>query len=173
MKIHLNHHLPESLLREARIAAGVYTVRCKKSGSRTHQVKYDVILEGESGRRTNQRWGMDETGVEAATWDQWGIYLAVIFEADPTAKTDFYKDAEDFHRQTGGRFERLVMPLEIADEIDRVVLSQDSPDYKITAHRWTPDFENNRPLSGYLTLRCKGHSTKKNKRAECHAVVIR
>lgn len=172
MKIHLNIEDRVKTLNDAREAAGVWHERCKASGSRTHLAKYDIILSGESGRQMNSgRYGPAPCGsTEAATWDQWGIYLAVIFEADPTAKTDYYADAEDFHRQTGGRFDRE--PNGGPFDAERV-LSRESPDYKITAHRWTPDFENNRPLSGYFTLRCEGHSVKKNKRAECHAVWVR
>lgn len=179
MKIHLNHPTPEFVLTQARKTSGVWHERLVRKGSRTHDVAYDVILSGESGRYTNQRW-VNGDGVEAATWDQWGIYLAVIFEADPEAKCvggggGGYANAEDFHRKTGGRFERGLFEdgVPVGDVPDGLVLSQASPDYKITAHRWTPDFENNRPLSGHLSLRCKGHSTKKNKRAECRAVLVR
>lgn len=173
MRIHLNIAHPTTrydVLRTAAKLAGVGFDRYTKYGSRSHDCAYDVILSGESGRRTNQRWGFQEEGTEAATWDQRGIFLAVVFEADPSAKTPYYKDAADFHRQTGNRFRREWHDMEAASDV--LVLSQSSPDYKITAHRWTPDFEANRPLSGYLSLRCKGHSAARNMRAECHAVLV-
>lgn len=170
MRIHLNHGTPDTLLSTAARTAGVAFDKYKKGGSRSHFWGYTIILEGESGRHTNSGSYGARTDSEAATWDQWGIFLAVIFEADPGAKTDSYANAEDFHRKTGGRFDMH----NIADlDPDALVTSQSSLDYKITAHRWTPDFENNRPLSGHLTLRCKGHGTKKNKRAECHARLVR
>lgn len=167
MKIHLNHPTPWDLLTTARQLAGVSHARIERSGSKTRHCKFDVILEGESGRRTNQRWYSGEQGVEAATWDQWGIYLAVIFDADPEAKTDYYADAEDFHTQTGGRFDRDCVN---ADGYDGFVLSQSSPDYKITAHRWQYDAATSQPWSGRRTFYCKGHSAKRNMRAECKAV---
>lgn len=48
----------------------------------------------------------------AATWDEWGIVLAAIFEADPTAimgsaKRPVYADRDDYHWKTGDRFRSL------------------------------------------------------------------
>lgn len=174
MRIHLNLSLDQqiSVLDQARRASGVYLDRNDWYGSRTHQRAVDVILSGESGRRTNQRWRVGDEGVEAATWDQWGIFLAVIFEADPSArcgsaKYPQYADAEDFHRQTAFRFHRN------SDEPDFHVLSRDSADYKVTSHRWDYDPAFGRPLSGGLVLTCKGHGVPRNKRADCTAMLVR
>lgn len=41
----------------------------------------------------------------AATWDEWGIVLARLFDADPDAFVPgAYESAEHFHWATGGRF---------------------------------------------------------------------
>ena len=169
MRIHSN--LPEhefvDTLNDARKASGVRFEKRTWHGSRTHERAVEVLLEGESGRAANNR---HSHYVEAATWDQWGIFLAVLYEADPTilcglATYPTYANDEDFNNKTGARFDRCAGG-------ESTVLSQDSPDYKITAHRWEYDFEASQPWSGGRTYYCKGHSAKKNKRAECHAVRV-
>lgn len=163
MRIHLNHPTPWHLLMDAKNLAGVSHARIDQHGSRTHHTAFDIILEGESGRRTNQRWPMGtDYYTEAATWDQWGIYLGYVFEQDPEAKTPYYANAEDFHRQTAHRFDRS--RYEMGKALADLVLSQSSPDYKITPHRW--EYRNG-------VLKCKGHSAAKNMRAECHAKLVR
>lgn len=138
MKIHLNFATPETLLWEARKIADVGTERCKWSGSRTHEKKADVILTGHSTHATNQRHGFhDEYTPRAASWDQWGIYLAVIFDQAPDTKTDYYADAGDFHRQTGMRFRRDLMEAPVD-----LVMSPASPAYQRTQHVWSRDFAN-------------------------------
>ena len=41
------------------------------------------------------------------SWDAWGTFLAELFALDPRARTWFFRDAEDFHHRTGGRFRDL------------------------------------------------------------------
>jgi len=72
-------------------------------GSRTHARAFEVSLTGES-RRNNQ----SNTG-KAATWDQWGVFLSVLFDRDPemvvgSVKRPVYADRYDFDRKTNGRF---------------------------------------------------------------------
>ena len=44
-------------------------------------------------------------GYKTATWEEWGKFLAFLYRLDPRMKTDSpYKDAEDFHNKTEGRF---------------------------------------------------------------------
>jgi hypothetical protein len=84
--------------------AGVNFERCTLHGSRSRDHAFDVILSGNSGRRAN--FGGDW---EAASWDQWGIFLGRIFKDDPDAVCWAYKDADDFHWQTGDRFLTLTL----------------------------------------------------------------
>ncbi len=44
------------------------------------------------------------SGNLAASWTEWGWFLARVFEEDPDARCGDYKGAEDFHAQTHGRF---------------------------------------------------------------------
>lgn len=101
MRIHTN--LCRGMIDIAAKAAGVNFERCTLHGSRSRDHAFDVILSGNSGRRAN--FGGDW---EAASWDQWGIFLGFIFENDPDAVCWAYKDADDFHWQTGDRFRTLL-----------------------------------------------------------------
>jgi len=102
MRIHTN--LCQGMIDIAAKIAGVRFERCTLHGSRSRDHAFDVILSGNSGRRSG--FGGD---YEAASWDQWGIFLGFIFENDPDATCWAYKDAGDFHWQTGYRFEDLTL----------------------------------------------------------------
>jgi len=87
--------------REARVsyAGGGFT----RHGSRSRDHAFNVLLTGESKRRPNGgNYGAADD--YAATWDQWGVFLAVLFDRDPNMKTPYYVDAHDFHVRTNDRF---------------------------------------------------------------------
>src|SRR4051812_48960247 len=95
-----------SFTRDAILAAGrlagVRFERLDQSGSRTHPRKFDVILSGSGGRAN---FGADH---QAATWDEWGIFLNWIFWSDPNARAaGYYEDRERFRWATGNRFDTL------------------------------------------------------------------
>lgn len=138
MRIHFNLSIHEAIaaLGAARTASGVQFERHELHESRSHQLAYDVILSGESPYRINSR---DFRDGFAATWDQWGIFLASLFEADPTIKSWAYGDHMDFHQKTGYRF--------VTGGVD----STEHPDYRRTAHRF--EFA----AHGVPTWTCKGH----------------
>lgn len=93
---------------------GVYS-DVSEYGSRSRKGALELRLRGNSGRHPNSgRWGAD-SGEYAATWDEWGIVLAAVFDADPeaicgTAKRPVYAGADDYHWQTGERFAAGTMP---------------------------------------------------------------
>jgi len=77
-------------------------------GSRTHQRKLVLHLEGDGSvskrrRNTGKYGGSDEF---AATWDQWGWFLAYLFDIDPDARTDGhrYNGFDNYHEQTQGKY---------------------------------------------------------------------
>jgi hypothetical protein len=95
-----------ALLRAAAVAQ-VDMVRCDEHASRTHARAFEVSLRGDSKRRPNFYNG---DGSYAATWDQWGIFLAEVFTADRETrcgglKRPTYRDAEDFDAKTRYRFD--------------------------------------------------------------------
>jgi hypothetical protein len=95
-------------IRKAAAVAQVELRKCDEHNSRTHSRAFEVSLRGDSRRRPNFYNG---DGSYAATWDQWGIFLAEIFTADKearaggTVKAPMYADAEDFDAKTRYRFD--------------------------------------------------------------------
>lgn len=87
--------------------AGAEIMDLDQSGSRIAERKFVVHLEGNSKRRPNRRG--NHTGY-AATWDQWGVFFGYLYDLDPKMvcgsglKYALYRNANDFHIQTSGRF---------------------------------------------------------------------
>lgn len=104
MRIHSDSLTIDDLndaMREARAyyAEGGFSTH----GSRSRRRAFNVLLRGDSKRRPNggNSGAADEY---AATWDQWGVFLSVLFESDPEMTCLNYKDADDFHMKTNDRF---------------------------------------------------------------------
>lgn len=85
-------------------------------GSRSRERAYEVRLEGNGGivghRRINNP--LDPYGPNA-TWDEWGVVIARLFDIDPAsfwggAKRPVYSDEWDYHYQTAHRFSDLALP---------------------------------------------------------------
>ena len=100
MRIHTDKLATADLLAAAG-KAFVQFERLDVKGSRSHHHAFDVLLSGSSPRRAQRN------DFYAATWDEWGIFLAEVFSRDPGARADRYADAESFHRITGDRFRSL------------------------------------------------------------------
>ena len=103
MRIHSDSLTTLNMYEAARLAR-VEFGRCEEKGSRARKRAWDVTLTGESRRRPNggNRGAGDDY---AATWDQWGVFLSVLFALDPNMKTPYYADADDFHARTSDRFD--------------------------------------------------------------------
>lgn len=70
--------------------------------SRKRARAFEVKLRGESARYPNGgRNGSDD---HTATWDQWGVFLAALFELDPRMTCWAYDGAASFHAKTADRF---------------------------------------------------------------------
>jgi hypothetical protein len=82
-----------------------------ESGSRSHRRAFDIALRG-SGKRHTKRPNTGVFGANsneyAATYDDWGHFLAGLFTLDASAKAGPYKGVEDFHSTTKGKFSRKV-----------------------------------------------------------------
>lgn len=83
-----------------------------------HKAQANIIeLTEHKARKRGARWEVKLSGdspymtaggrAHAATWDQWGIFLAKLFELDPEMTTQYYRDAAEFHAVTGDRFRTL------------------------------------------------------------------
>ncbi len=90
--------------------AAVYVVRSTVHGSRQRAGALDVIIASDgtlSRRRRNAGASRDRSALDdyAATWGQWGHFLAYLFTVDPSATAPTaYADAADFHARTRGEF---------------------------------------------------------------------
>ena len=102
MRIHANT-LTTGDIREAARIARVDIVQLSTHGSRTLDYAFNVKLEGESRRRPNGGSSGAGSGY-AATWDQWGVFLSILFDRDPTIVTTYYASWQDFYRATDRRF---------------------------------------------------------------------
>jgi hypothetical protein len=110
MRIHTDHLEYRDFHNAAR-KAGVWLPSITQYGSRTHARSFDVKLSGSSPYRTAD--GQDQ----AATWDEWGVFLAALFAHDSEArcggiKRPAYADHADFHYKTGGRFGDAALPFD-------------------------------------------------------------
>jgi len=108
MRIHTKLH--ESDFDAAAEVAKVDLVGIVRHGSRSHDHAFDVHLEGAGTRRPNGGSSGAGSGY-AATWDQWGIFLAALYDQDPdmlcgSKSYATYENRKDFHYQTARRFDR-------------------------------------------------------------------
>lgn len=112
MKLH-SDFLEASDLRLAARHAGVRFTTFEERGSRSRAARFDVILSGSSSRNQNFSRG---SGNKAATWDEWGVFLAILFFLDPRmVSTDHYSSGEHFDWATAGRY-RLGSGFSLADQ---------------------------------------------------------
>ena len=91
---------------------GVYAT-FSRHGSRSRAGAVELSLEG-NGYPVNT--GARGAGTKiGATWDEWGVVLAAVFDADPEAfagsqQHPVYAGAEDFARKTCYRFDDGQLP---------------------------------------------------------------
>lgn len=109
MKIHSNI-LTEQDIREA-VPAGCYLAghyakdgvtwaSVHREGSRKRQNGFTVRLSGSS------KSTMHSLPDKAATWDEWGIFIAELFRRDPDAVCGRYASYDDFISKTRDEYER-------------------------------------------------------------------
>lgn len=108
MRIHSNTLTALDIYRATDALPGVFA-QVEWKGSRSHANAFEVRLEGTSTRLTMDRKG------QAATWDEWGVFIAAVFEVDPealwgSAKTPNYRNADHFHAVTRYRFDSDALP---------------------------------------------------------------
>lgn len=106
MRIHTNVLTVSDVYRATKGLPGVL-VTASQHGSRTHERAIEVSLEGNGYRKNTGKHGAsDEFG---ATWDEWGVFIAALYEVDPqavfgTVKYPVYPNAYEFHGMYQDRF---------------------------------------------------------------------
>lgn len=75
------------------------------AGPRTRRIDH-VHLRSATGRHypNSGGYGALHVGEMAASWTEWGWFIARVFEIDPDARVGDYKGVDDFNRQTHDRF---------------------------------------------------------------------
>lgn len=106
MRIHSNT-LTTQDFHDAAKAAGVAVVDLTEHGSRSRARAFNFTLTGSGSYRS--QWASSDH--KAATWDEWGIVFAALFDVDPAAfagsKSWGYEGRANFHWRTGDRFRTL------------------------------------------------------------------
>lgn len=74
-----------------------------EAGSRSHERSYTVRLSGSSPYVMQ---GRTVENAKAATWDEWGLFIAALFKRDAAATIGNYKGVEDFIAKTTADHER-------------------------------------------------------------------
>ena len=120
MRVHSDILTTTDIHTAARAAGRGVLAYVLPGGSRSHARAFDVKLTGTSSRRPNPGAGngqRDDADSYAATWDEWGMFLAALYAVDEAAVwgsvgCPIYADAASFHYQTGDRFESLTPPFQ-------------------------------------------------------------
>lgn len=89
-------------------APHIYINQIGVYGSRSRARAFDVALRGRGARHTRRpnsgSYGAAQ-GDFAATYDDWGYWLAELFRRDPNARVgSIYNGRDDFHARTAGVF---------------------------------------------------------------------
>lgn len=104
MRIHTN--LDWSTVYDVGRRAGVIFEVFEDKGSRKRDRAFEIRLSG-SGRMTTGPDGL----FQAATWDEWGVFFALLFAKDASAIAgQMYNGSDEFHSRTAGRFSDLTIP---------------------------------------------------------------
>jgi len=98
MRIHTDKINSGTIYDTAR-GVGAHAYRVEPHGSRSHSSAYEVNLEGSSPRRTQ-----NDRDRYAATYDQWGHFLAALYSVDPSMQAGPYKNVSDFKAKTHGAY---------------------------------------------------------------------
>jgi hypothetical protein len=108
MRIHTDTLSYADVYAAAERAGNGVNVTATRRGSRKRDHAFNVYLTGTSSRRPNSQSGDYAHDGHAATWDEWGMFLAELFRRDPAATVPgVYETAEHFRWATGARFDTL------------------------------------------------------------------
>lgn len=109
MKIYTDNLTRQDLFKA--LPRGVY-LDVMEHGSRKRKRAFDVALSTDHGTRRRNS-STETTGDFAASWDEWGMFLAALFALDSEAIMGVYKDASDFTFKTGGHYGDGSKPLPV------------------------------------------------------------
>lgn len=113
MKIHTDKITLADLYAATRDIPGAYLDDVAYAGSRSRDHAFWVSLESDGtpdqhGAPRRHKRNSGHRGAHpgyAASYADWGHWLAALFDIDPDAIASSYKGRDDFHAQTKGAFE--------------------------------------------------------------------
>lgn len=105
-----------------KVGYDVNFVILKKATSKSHPNGWMITLGSTEERPTgtdnnhkrrfrNKGTGPDKRGdfaPYAATWDEWGWFMAEVYNRDPNAKIGSYRSEDDFHGQTMHKYDERI-----------------------------------------------------------------
>jgi hypothetical protein len=115
-KLDMNDVYASMLVTQARglMAEDVFFYQIIEEPSRTHQYGFKIQLgtwDQRSGPKNSRNYkqmttksGKTDDKLWAATYEEWGWFLADIFDRDPDASFGHYKTKALFHEMTKGKF---------------------------------------------------------------------
>lgn len=104
MKVHSDTLTADSIRAAIDVIPGVSIIGLTTHGSRSRKAAFNIQLTG-SGVRGGMHGNLD---YPTATWDEWGIVIAALYELDPQAHWGkVYESEEHFHWVTCSRFSYL------------------------------------------------------------------
>ena len=111
MKIHSDTLTVEDIHTATREAGmrGVYADVIAK-GSRSRKRGFEVKLSGTNTRLQNPGTSRDRSVEQAATWDEWGMFINALYQLDSNAIIGPYRFQQHFDEVTYSRFEALTAP---------------------------------------------------------------
>lgn len=103
MRIHSDYLTPRDIVDSLADLPGVTLYSFSEHGSRKRDHAIEIALHGTSPYQTMGRTG------KAATWDEWGVLMARLFNLDANAIIG-HEGRHEFERRTMGRFDDMVLP---------------------------------------------------------------
>lgn len=132
MKIHSDVITYQDIWNAEKIASvgghGKVYLEFVSQGSRSRKNAFEVHLEGDgsvSKRKPNDRGNSDRQ--YAATWSQWGWFLAALYEIDPEMKCAYYADLEDYNIKTDNAFA----------DVTKIDPRTKNPNWRFRRNYWT------------------------------------
>lgn len=71
------------------------------------QSGYEVFLTGSSPYNAAHQSHQGYQYEKAATWDEWGVFIAFLYDIDPAAQIGHYTGRENFRQVTRAEVERI------------------------------------------------------------------
>lgn len=97
-----------------------------RSRSRHHRHTFYLVATDGYGRRWANSGFRGASHRKAATYDEWGVFLAKLFERDEEAKAGSYNGRQDFERQTDRTVAMWLVP-ELLPDINGKVPTVQNP----------------------------------------------